>query len=78
MSEIPKMLKLRSRLNTRIHQCSKKVKDPIVLPCDDTICSEQLSEKDVVNANRKIAPNVNKSVKSKKINLDRIKQTRSQ
>ena len=27
--------------------CSKILKDPILLPCDDSICSEHLSERDV-------------------------------
>ena len=32
--------------------CSKIYKDPILLPCDDTICRQHLYERDVVKANR--------------------------
>ena len=32
--------------------CSRIVKDPIALPCDETICREHLSEKDVVRENK--------------------------
>jgi hypothetical protein len=32
--------------------CSKIIKDPIDLPCDDSICREHLSERDVVKANK--------------------------
>jgi hypothetical protein len=32
--------------------CSKIYKDPIVLPCGDSICLEHLSDKDVLKANR--------------------------
>jgi hypothetical protein len=31
--------------------CSKIFKDPIQLPCDDSICREHLSERDVVKEN---------------------------
>jgi hypothetical protein len=32
--------------------CSKIYKDPIVLPCGDSICREHLSDKDVLKVNR--------------------------
>jgi hypothetical protein len=32
--------------------CSRIVKGPILLPCDETICREHLSEKDVVRENK--------------------------
>ena len=32
--------------------CSKIYKDPILLPCGDSICRQHLSERDVVKANR--------------------------
>jgi len=32
--------------------CSKIVKDPILLPCDDSICREHLKERDVVKASK--------------------------
>ena len=32
--------------------CSKIYKDPIDLPCGDSICREHLSDKDVVKVNR--------------------------
>ncbi len=32
--------------------CSKIFKDPILLPCGDSICREHLSERDIVKANR--------------------------
>ncbi len=31
--------------------CSRKVKDPILLPCEDSICREHLSESDIVKEN---------------------------
>jgi hypothetical protein len=44
------MLKLKSQLTCSY--CSKIFKDPIELPCDDSICREHLSERDVVKANK--------------------------
>ena len=32
--------------------CSRIFKDPILLPCDDSICRDHLKEKDVVKVNR--------------------------
>ena len=32
--------------------CSRIFKDPILLPCDDSICRDHLKEKDVVKENR--------------------------
>ena len=32
--------------------CSNVVKDPIELPCEDSICLEHLSERDVIKENR--------------------------
>ena len=32
--------------------CSRIFKDPILLPCDDSICREHLSERDVVKQNK--------------------------
>jgi hypothetical protein len=32
--------------------CSRIVKNPILLPCDDSICGEHLSEKNVVKENK--------------------------
>jgi hypothetical protein len=32
--------------------CSKIFKDPIMLPCDDSICREHLSDRDVVKQNK--------------------------
>jgi hypothetical protein len=44
------MLKLKSELTCSY--CSKIFKDPILLPCDDSICRGHLSERDVVKANK--------------------------
>ena len=44
------MLKLKSQLTCS--HCSKIFRDPIELPCDDFICREHLSEKDVVKENK--------------------------
>ena len=44
------MLKLKSQLTCSY--CSKILKDPIELPCDDSICRAHLSERDVVKENR--------------------------
>jgi hypothetical protein len=44
------MLKLKSHLTCSY--CSRIFKDPIELPCDETICREHLSERDVVKENR--------------------------
>jgi len=43
------MLKLRSKLTCSY--CSKIFRDPIFLPCDDSICLEHLSEREVLKAN---------------------------
>ena len=32
--------------------CSRIVKDPILLPCNDSICREHLNERDVVRENK--------------------------
>ena len=40
------MLKLKE--NLKCSYCSKIFKDPILLPCDDTICRAHLSERDVI------------------------------
>jgi hypothetical protein len=32
--------------------CSRIFKDPIVFPCDDSICRDHLSERDVVKQNK--------------------------
>jgi hypothetical protein len=44
------MLKLKSQLTCSY--CSKIFKDPIDLPCDDSICREHLTERDVVKENK--------------------------
>jgi hypothetical protein len=44
------MLNSKSRLTCSY--CSRILKDPIKLPCDDSICREHLSERDVINENR--------------------------
>ena len=44
------MLKLKSQLTCSY--CSRIFKDPILLPCDDSICSEHLKERDIVKAKR--------------------------
>jgi len=44
------MLKLKSQLTCSY--CSKIFIDPIILPCDDSICRQHLTEKGVVNANK--------------------------
>jgi hypothetical protein len=44
------MLKLKSQLTCLY--CSKIFKDPIELPCEDIICREHLSDRDVVKENR--------------------------
>jgi hypothetical protein len=44
------MLKLKSQLTCSY--CSKIFKDPILLPCDDSICSEHISERDVRKENK--------------------------
>jgi hypothetical protein len=44
------MLKLKSQLTCSY--CSKIFKDPIDLPCDESICREHLSEKEVVKEHR--------------------------
>ena len=48
--QFEKKLKLKSQLTCSY--CSKILKDPIELPCDDSICREHLSERDVVKENR--------------------------
>jgi hypothetical protein len=44
------MLKLKSQLTCSY--CSKIFKDPIVLPCDDSICLQHLSERGVLKQNK--------------------------
>jgi hypothetical protein len=44
------MLTLKSQLTCSY--CSRIFKDPILLPCDDSVCREHLSERDVVKENR--------------------------
>jgi hypothetical protein len=44
------MLTLKSQLTCSY--CSKIVKDPIDLPCDDSICREHLSDRDVLKENK--------------------------
>jgi hypothetical protein len=44
------MLKLKAQLTCSY--CSRIYKDPIDLPCEDTICREHLSEKDVLKENK--------------------------
>jgi hypothetical protein len=53
------MLKSKSQL--KCSYCSKIVKDPILLPCDDSICREHLKKSDVVKASK---------IKCKKCNQD--------
>ncbi len=43
------MLKLKSQLTCSY--CSKIYKDPILLPCDDSICREHFSERNVNKEN---------------------------
>ena len=40
------------KANWTCSYCSKILQDPILLPCDDSICCVHLSEKAIVNANR--------------------------
>jgi hypothetical protein len=42
---------LKPKSNWICSYCSKIVKDPIDLPCDESICRQHLSEKDVVKEN---------------------------
>ncbi len=44
------MLKSKSQLTCSY--CSKILKDPILLPCDESICLEHISERDVRKQNR--------------------------
>ncbi len=44
------MLTLKSQLTCSY--CSKIYKDPILLPCEDSICREHLSERSVVKQNK--------------------------
>jgi hypothetical protein len=44
------MFKWKSQLTCSY--CSKIYKHPIQLPCDDSICGEHLSERDVVKENK--------------------------
>jgi hypothetical protein len=44
------MLTLKSQVTCS--HCSKIYKDPILLPCEDSICGEHLSERSVVNQNK--------------------------
>jgi hypothetical protein len=43
---------LKRKSNWTCSYCSKIVKDPIELPCDDLICSEHLSDRDVRKENK--------------------------
>ena len=45
------MLKLK-RSEVTCSYCSKIFKDPILLPCDDSICREHLSDRDVYKQNK--------------------------
>jgi hypothetical protein len=47
---IQRMLKLKSQLTCSY--CSKIFKDPILLPCDDSICRHHLTERDVLKQNK--------------------------
>jgi hypothetical protein len=42
---------LKSKANWTCSYCSKILKDPIELPCEDNICRQHLKEKDVVKQN---------------------------
>ena len=42
---------LKSKANWTCSYCSKILKDPILLPCEDNICRQHLKEKDVVKQN---------------------------
>ena len=44
------MLKLKSQLTCSY--CSRIFRDPILLPCGDSICRDHLKDRDVVKANR--------------------------
>jgi len=44
------MLNLKSQ--STCSYCSRIFRDPIILPCDDSICREHISEKDVVKSNK--------------------------
>ena len=50
---------LKSKTNWTCSYCSKIYKDPIQLPCDDFICREHLSERDVVKQNKIICKKCN-------------------
>jgi hypothetical protein len=63
---------LKPKSNWICSYCSKIVKDPIDLPCDESICRQHLSEKDVVKENKKNARNATKNLKSTTKNLDQI------
>ena len=43
---------LKSKANWTCSYCSKILKDPIELPCEDIICRQHLKEKDVVKQNK--------------------------
>ncbi len=43
---------LKSKANWTCSYCSKILKDPIELPCEDCICRQHLKEKDVVKQNK--------------------------
>ncbi len=43
---------LKSKSQVTCSYCSRIFKDPIQLPCDDSICHEHLKDRDVVKENR--------------------------
>ena len=49
-NQIQRMLKLKSQLTCSY--CSKIFKDPILLPCNHSICCRHLTERDVVKQNK--------------------------
>ena len=57
------MLNLKSQLTCSY--CSKIFKDPIQLPCGDSICREHISEKDVVKSNKIKCKKCNKEFQCK-------------
>ena len=57
------MLNLKSQLTCSY--CSKIFRDPIILPCDDSICREHVSEKDVVKSNKIKCKKCNKEFQCK-------------
>jgi hypothetical protein len=65
------MLKLKSQLTCSY--CSRIFKDPILLPCNDLICREHLSERDVVKENRIKCKECNGECQVKENDLKSIK-----